>query len=87
MNEIQLTDEEINRVKSFTPTTVIRRKLILGHIVEELSRRKFKSLDEANSHDLQNVINIVSEMYPESAERKIREYSEVAIRLWKKTRN
>ncbi len=87
MSKINLTQEEVERIKAFTPATVKRRKLILEFIVEELKHRNFRSLDEANRDDLQKVMKIVSDMYPESAERKIREYSEVAIRLWKKTKN
>jgi len=86
MSKIEFSDEEIERVKSFTPMTVKRRKLILNSIVEELIHRNFKSLDETNRDDLQKVMTIVSEMFPESAERKVHEYSEVAIRLWKKTK-
>jgi hypothetical protein len=87
MSKIELSEEEIERIKAFTPATVKRRKLILEFIVEELNHRNFRSLDEANKDDLQKVMKIVSDMYPESAERKIREYSEVAIRLWKRTKN
>jgi hypothetical protein len=87
MSIIQLTEEEVERIKAFTPLTVKRRKLILNSIVEELNRRSFKRLDETDGEDLRKVMKIVSDMYPESAQRKVQEYSEVAIRLWKKTRN
>jgi len=84
---MEFTQEEIERIKSFIPTTVKRRKVILDSIVAELNRRHFKTLDETDSGQLSEVERIVSDMYPEANERKVSEYSRVAIRLWKKTRS
>jgi hypothetical protein len=73
-------------MKRYTPFMVKKRKLILDSIVQKLTSLHFKNLDETNSDDLQKIIRIVSDMYPESNSRKIKEYSEIAIRLWKKTK-
>lgn len=81
------TDEELERIKQYVPTTVRKRKLVLDSIVRELSRRGFRSLDESNEDDLAKVISIAGGMFPENSEKKIVEYSKVAIRLWNKTRN
>ncbi|MDG6912920.1 MAG: hypothetical protein JRN51_07335 [Nitrososphaerota archaeon] len=70
----------------FIPATVRKRMYVLNDIVEELNKRKFRNLDETNPTDLKSIISIVQDMHPESNYYKCREYSIVAIRIWKKNR-
>jgi hypothetical protein len=84
---MDITEEELERIKQYVPTTVRKRRLILDTLVQELNRRGFRSLDESDKGDLAKVVRIAGEMFPENSEKKVVEYSKVAIRLWKKTRN
>jgi len=84
---MEYTKEELERIKQYVPMTVKKRELVLDSIVQELNRRGFRSLDESDNEDLAKVVRVVGEMFPENSEKKVTEYSKVAIRLWKKTRN
>lgn len=83
----EYTEEELERIKRYAPMTVKKRELVLDSIVQELNRRGFRSLDESDKEDLAKVVRMVGEMLPENSEKKVVEYSKVAIRLWKKTKN
>jgi hypothetical protein len=87
MSKIDLTDEEIERLRRYMPPTVKKRKLLIDSIVAELNRRNFKQLDETNKDDLAKVMQLISDLHPESNERTIKDYSRVSIRLWRKQRN
>ncbi|MDG6988267.1 MAG: hypothetical protein JRN21_02965 [Nitrososphaerota archaeon] len=63
-----------------------KRKYLIDDIVEELRKHRLRDLDETNPRDLKKVIAIVQDMHPESNYYKCREYSIVAIRIWKKNR-
>jgi hypothetical protein len=78
-----MSEYEILEV-TYVPSTVRRRKQNLDLIVQELNRRNFRSLDETNKDDLSHVMSIVQDMFPENTERLVKEYSQVAIRLWKR---
>jgi hypothetical protein len=81
---IDFTQEELERIKQFVPTTVKKRKLALDSLGQELRRRGFKSLDESSDEDLAKVVQIASDMFPQNTPGKIREYAITAIRLWRK---
>ena len=83
---IELDREQVLRALGFIPRTSQKRMLLLDQIVAELNRRNFKRLDETRHEDLRRVMAIVADMHPESTNRKVREYAEVAIRLWNKQR-
>jgi len=72
---------------SFVPATVKRRSIILHSIVEELERRNFKSLSETTKEDLRKVMQIISDMHPETSIRLVREYARASIRLWNRERS
>lgn len=78
-----LDNEQIER---FIPKTVQRRLALLQEIVGELNRRKFTRLDAMNRRDLERVASIIWDLHPESTRYKVREYAQVAIRLWNKQR-
>lgn len=80
MQTNNLSDLEV----SFIPATVKRRHAIIVSIVQELKRRNFKSLDDKNSEDLKKVMQIVSDLHPETSFRLVREYAKVSIRSWKR---
>lgn len=75
-------DEE--QLRGFIPKSSQRRMALLSGVVAELTRRKFKALDETNPDDLQKVVSIISDMHPEATKYKVREYALVAIRLWRR---
>jgi len=83
---MELDREQVLKVLGFIPRTSQKRMALLDQVVTELNRRNFKHLDETRREDIRRVTVIVADMHPESTNRKIREYSEVAIRLWKKQR-
>ncbi len=83
---MELDEEQVLKALGFVPRTTLRRMVTLDQIVSELKRRNFRHLDETRREDLRRVMAIVADMHPESTNRKVREYSEVAIRLWKKGR-
>jgi 3-methyladenine DNA glycosylase Tag len=85
MEKTELDEEE--QISRFAPATVRKRMYLLNDIVAELKRRKFRNLDETNPKDLKKVIALVQDMHPESNYYKVREYSMVGIRLWRKQRS
>ena len=83
---MQKNEAEPDPAAKFVSTAARKRKYLIDDIVEELNSRRFGSLDESNPKDLKKVITIVQDMHPESNYYKCREYSMVAIRIWKKNR-
>ena len=75
--------EELEKLRYQIPYTTRRRKLVLEEISKELDCRNFKSLNEESKEDLEHVIRIVSDMFPESNVRAVKDYAKVSIRLWK----
>lgn len=84
---LSLDEKQIAELARFVPKTVQKRMALLSGIVEELNRRNFSRLDETNRRDLEKVSSIVWDLHPESTRYKVREYAQVAIRLWNKQRN
>lgn len=78
---LEFTEEELERIKNFTPTTVKKRKLVIGRLVAELRRRRLGALDQTNKQDLAKVVKIAIGLFPENSVRKCREYAVVAIQI------
>ena len=85
--DMQKTEPEEDQIGNFIPKPVLRRKALLEEGVAEVKKRKPRSLDETNPHDLKWVIDIIWDKHPESNYYKVREYAKVVIRLWNKTKN
>jgi hypothetical protein len=82
----ELTEEELERIRRYEPIPVKKRRLALDSLIQELKRRGFKSLDESNPEDVAKIVKIARDMFPENSEKKIEEYSRVAIRLWNRAK-
>ncbi len=79
-------ETEPDPAAGFLSVAARKRKYLIDDIVEELRKHRLRDLDETNPRDLKKVIAIVQDMHPESNYYKCREYSIVAIRIWKKNR-
>ena len=75
--ESEIDQEQIK----FVPKTVLRRKALLEEIVEVLSRKRWKSLDETKPDDLKRVVAIIEDLHPEATHYKAIDYARTAIRL------
>lgn len=75
-----ISETDTEYFQKFIPSTVKRRRTVIFSIVDGLKR--FKSLNEENRDDFQEVLSIVQKMFPDTALRTQKDYARTAIRVW-----
>jgi len=82
--DLRFTEAEAEKLMNQVPYTIKVRKYRIDKAVNELKRRNFKTLDDSDQDDLKKVVEILTDLFPDTSSRKILEYAHVAIRLWNK---